>query len=180
MKEVWKNIHWYEWRYQISNLWKVKSLKWKEKILSNNSSRYVKVNLYKNKTNKILSVHRLVADNFLWEQKGMEVNHKNWIKTDNRVENIERVTRSDNLKHSYRILKRWWNFLSNHPIKWKFWSKNHLSKSICQYDLKGNLLKKWGSIVEASSSLWIKHSSISNCLNNKTNTSGGYFWRFNS
>lgn len=49
-------------------------------------------------------VHRVVCSAYIGEvPQGMEVNHKNGIKTDNRPENLEYVTRSENLKHAFRI-----------------------------------------------------------------------------
>lgn len=51
-----------------------------------------------------VSVHRLIAGAFIPNSNGLPcVNHKNGIKTDNRIENLEWVTYSDNTKHSYKI-----------------------------------------------------------------------------
>jgi len=47
---------------------------------------------------------------------------------------------------------------------------------INQYDLKGNFIKTWTNIKEASHMLKIKTSSISQCVNGKYKTSGGFVW----
>ena len=55
---------------------------------------------------KLMSVHRLVALTFIPKVKGKDyINHKNGIKNDNRVENLEWCTASENTKHSFYIIK---------------------------------------------------------------------------
>lgn len=63
---------------------------------------YPRVSLRINGQRKMLSVHRLVCHSFLGEcPDGFQVNHKNGIKTDNRIGNLEYVTRSQNVRHAY-------------------------------------------------------------------------------
>lgn len=53
-----------------------------------------------------------------------------------------------------------------------------ISKSIIQYDLKGNFIKEWVSLTEASKALNIYTSSISNCILGKSKTCNGFIWKF--
>lgn len=112
--EIWKDIPWYEWIYQASNLWNIKVLdricQWvvrKWKVLKNNTTRkwYKRTFLYKNKKRKAYLTHRLIALTFIWDSNWMEVNHKNWLKTDNNILNIEYCTRSENVLHAIHTLK---------------------------------------------------------------------------
>ena len=58
-------------------------------------------------TRKTVKFHRLVAEAFLGEiPAGMHVNHKNGIKGDNRIDNLEIVTPSQNTKHGFDVLGR--------------------------------------------------------------------------
>lgn len=59
---------------------------------------YMVVKLYsKNRT-----VHRLVAETFLGDVRGFTVNHKNGIKSDNRLGNLEICSNKDNMSHAYK------------------------------------------------------------------------------
>lgn len=105
MDEIWKTIEGFE-DYQVSNFGRVKSLKRnKEKILKNNlnSRGYFTVNLYKDSSN-IKSVHQLVAIAFLNHKPcgfKLVVNHKDFNRLNNHVDNLELVTNRENcnLKH---------------------------------------------------------------------------------
>lgn len=47
--------------------------------------------------------HRLIAETFLGSAPGLQVNHINCERADNRVENLEWVTASDNIKYMYKL-----------------------------------------------------------------------------
>lgn len=106
-KEIWRDVVGYEGLYQVSNAGRVKSFHGKsERILVGGVCRegYVKVLLRKNKSRKLVSVHRLVAMAFIPNPDNKpEVNHINGNKIDNRVENLEWKTRAENAKHAYDI-----------------------------------------------------------------------------
>lgn len=103
--ETWKDINGYVGLYKISANGQVKSfVKYKDgKILkpSFNHGGYLLIglNIPKNQT---FSVHKLVAQAFLGDKpKGMEINHKDGNKTNNHYSNLEYVTRSQNIVHSF-------------------------------------------------------------------------------
>ena len=105
MNEIWRDIKGYDGVYQVSNWGRVKSLKFgKELFLKpvNNGWGYHRVSLCKNKKGKNITVHRLVAEAFIKNpQNKRTVNHKNGIKADNRLSNLEWNTMSENNKHAF-------------------------------------------------------------------------------
>lgn len=175
--EVWKDILWYEWMYQVSNLGKVRSLfRYNRELKWNTDWFWYKfVVLYKNKIWKVYKIHRLVMFAFVWENK-LQVNHKNWIKSDNRLENLEYCTASQNIKHAFDVLWKKNNFQTNHPQKWKSCKNNHNSIKIKQFSKDWEFIKDWCSIMEVKRVLWISDANISKVCKWKRETAGWYKW----
>jgi len=105
--EEFRDVVSYEGLYQVSNLGRVKSLRFnKEKILKGTKGfhGYITVSLFKNKQRKTKKVHQIVAESFLNHRScGLElvVNHKNFNKQDNRVDNLEVVTQRQNTNQKH-------------------------------------------------------------------------------
>lgn len=104
-------------------------------------------------------VHRLVADNFLTDIKnGNVINHINGIKYDNRVENLEWCSQSDNVKHATRILGK-------------------RSIPIIQIDkLTGEHIRHWANAYEVYEKIGISPGDINACINGKRKSAGGFLW----
>jgi hypothetical protein len=104
MQEIWKPILGYEGRYEVSNLGRVLSVRADSFLKPNTMNHgYVCVHLYSGgkQTRVVKTIHQLVAKAFIDNPYGCrEVNHKNFLRSDNRVENLEWVTRRENVRHA--------------------------------------------------------------------------------
>ncbi len=125
---------------------------------------YFCLHLAKNKKQSIKKVHRLVAQTFIGNPENKpQVNHKNGIKTDNRVENLEWVTGSENMRHAYVT-----GLMTS-------------EKPVLQIDRKSKkIINKFKSMNEAERETGILETHISQCCNGKVKTTKGYIWRYNT
>ena len=190
--EIWKEIRGYDGLYQISNWGRVKSLERidnnnhpiKEKILTpqKNKYGYYKIILSKNGKQKSFQIHRLVYETFVGEiPDGMQCNHINEIKTDNRLENLNLMTSKENsnwgtrnerigeTKKGMKLSEETKNKMKNHPNK---------SKIILQIDLNGNIIADFPSLCEVERQFGYERASVSRCCLGKQKTSYGYKWQY--
>src|SRR5574343_109866 len=181
MEEIWKDIKGYEGRYQVSNLGNVRSLNYQRMGIVKNLKPikmkvgYYCVNLHLNGNNTILSVHRLVGTHFIENpQNKPEINHKNGIKTDNRVINLEWNTYSENIAHSYSFLGRICSFVgkpsSCHPR----------AKMVNQLTLSGDFIRTWLCARDITNELGFNYKNISAACLGKRKTAYGFKWEFAS
>ena len=111
--EVWKDVVGFEGLYKVSDRGNVRSVERRDSIGRKvggrimkpipNANGYIRVGLCKNGIRKNKRVHRLVAEAFIPNpEKLPEVNHKDEIKTNNELSNLEWCTKEYNSNHGTR------------------------------------------------------------------------------
>jgi hypothetical protein len=205
MKEIWKDIVIkrkndvidFTGFFQVSNLGNIRSLDRMVEYVNGKRyyysghpiatverkrDGYVYVRLNKNQLYYVAKVHRLVADAFIPNPDNLpEVDHINTIRNDNRVDNLRWVSCSGNKNNpitkerrrkiakeiSYKVLK-----------KRKENGGKKAEHTTLQYDLNGNLIREFKSLMQIGRELGYDPSSIAKCCKGKYKTSYGYIWKY--
>ena len=166
------------WGYQVSNIGRVKKPggldksghKRKEKVLNQflNKWGYLRVGLYANGKKIKYAVHRLVASAFCpGEREGLQVNHIDGNKQNNRADNLEWITAGENQIHAFKLgLKK---AKVNDPTT---------SKKVAQYTKSGELVKIYPSSREAERQTGFLRSNICTVCRKEKGTVYGYKWRY--
>jgi hypothetical protein len=184
-EEIWKPISGFEGRYEVSNLGRVRSLtdnkgnrRIKVRSLRMAKNGYLYLNLWVKGKMYVRKPHRLVAEAFLDRPEGAQcVNHINGDKTDNRAENLEWCTYSQNTRHAIEtglITDPARNF----DMTGKHGKEHPTSKPVEQYDLDGNFIAEYESGVEAANALGFRASNIQRCAAGRRKTAHGYKWKY--
>lgn len=170
--EEWRVITEYP-NYSVSNLGNVMNNQTNKIMRLTVKGGYSHVGLTNETNKKTLKVHRLVSLSFIENPENKpEVNHKNKNKVDNNVNNLEWVTRKENMQHrSIGLIY-----------------KSNKNKPVFRLDKKnGEILEKYNSIEDAG--IWAVENkftsnshngrnSIGNCVTGLSSSSYGFCWSY--
>ena len=179
--ERWKDIVGYECLYRVSDKGEVKSLgkgkstnpmhSIEKPVTKKMKNGYYQVKLFRDGERKHFSVHRLVAAAFVENTQSFpQVNHIDGVKTNNCSTNLEWVTASQNVKHSFdvglAVAKRG--------------KDNKQSKPVLQIDLHGNIVREWESIKQILREAGYNTVGIIKCCRKEKRykTAYGFKWEY--
>lgn len=171
---IWKPLPWYFIPHsnipliEISDKGDIKTFRFKEPFVMRD---YVNGNWYRyfqftlNKKRHTLTTHKAVALTFLGElPQGYEINHKDWDKENNKLSNLEYITRSENMKHAYKTGLKTPLSWETHHFYGKTWKDFHLSTPVAQYTPDNKLVKIHNSMADIKRELWYNQSHISKSI----------------
>lgn len=183
---AWKSVVGYEGLYSVSDSGLIRSedrvikskngvykkLSGKNLIIRQNRTGYNIVYLSKNGIVKTRQVHRIVATAFIPNpNKKPCINHKNGIRNDNRIENLEWCTYSENNKYTFNVLGR------KNSMCGAFEDKNPNAKAVIQIFSDGTT-KEYSCAIKAAKETNIRAGNICAVCRKEQHTSGGFRWKW--
>ena len=173
MQEIWKDVVGHEGLYLVSNLGNVKTLLTRKKLLkpAYDKDGYLRVALTtKDNKRKNYYVHRLVLSAFVPNTENKPcVNHIDGIRDNNKLENLEWCTFSENEKHKYKL-----------GYKQKI-SKERIEKLVELTSKKVKCIETgiiYKSMHEADRQTGICYKYISACCTGRRKKAKGYHWQY--
>lgn len=181
-KEIWRPIRGYENLYEVSNLGKVRSL---DRLVDNGRGTrlvkgillkpgktrggYLHINLWKDNKQTSFRVHRLVYEAFNGQRpEGMQVNHIDEDKTNNKLDNLNLMTPKQNVNWGTGIERKSKSQLN----------RKDCSKPIIQYRLSGEKIGEFESLNDAGRKIGINPGNICSVLKSRYKTAGGFKWTY--
>lgn len=181
--EVWKPIPGYEESYEASNMGNVRSVD--RKIIRSNGrvlnrkglilkpainvDGYKQIPLSINGKSKTFRVANLVAIAFMGKRKGLEVDHINGIRDDDRLSNLRWVTHKENCNNII--------FLNNQKSRNLKINSKYI-KPLIQICPNTGIEKEWMSLSDACRVLNMDMSTVSKVCRGLRDKAYGYKWRY--
>ena len=181
-EEIWKDVVGYECSYQVSNLGRIRSWKWKKTkkgslcpqpkiikpFLRDDGYEEVKLKLHNKRIN--VKVHQLVARAFIPNPNNYPcVNHKDENRSNNVVSNLEWCNHSYNVLYGNGRQKRKNTILQRY-------GGHYIRKKVYQYSKDGTFIAQYESILDAAAAVNTCPSNISESCDGKRKAKG-FIWK---
>jgi hypothetical protein len=119
------------------------------------------------------SIHKLVALAFIPNPLNKsQINHKDGVKSNNHVLNLEWASPKENIRHAFDVLKH------KGPNLGKVGILSHCNKQISQYNKNRKYVATYYSLKYAAEITKIDGTNICNALKNPTKSAGGFIWKY--
>lgn len=170
--ERWMPVRGFESSYEASDYGRVRSLisgRLIARCVSNSGYYYAR--LWMNNKGRSLFVHRLILDAFLPSglEVGFQVNHKDGVKLNNLLGNLEAVTPSENLKHAVHVLG------FQPPVKRGI--ENHNARAVVRLTLSGDFAQHYACQADAVRDGY-RAACITECCRGTQKTHAGFCWMY--
>lgn len=153
--------------YLVSDTGLIKSVRYNKLLIpKKNWDGYLRIQIWNHNKSHFISWHRVVAETWIPNPENKPfINHKNGIKSDNRIENLEWCTQQENIVHAWKT-----GLSKSHKNCVK------LSIAIIQCDKFGNKIAEYPSQKEAERQTGIYHTGISYAIKSKSHYCKGFLW----
>lgn len=189
--EVWKPIEGTEGLYEVSNTGKIRSNnylghgKQRELRHAKDQKGYLRVGLFMGDVKMTVKVHREVAKAFIPNPENKpQVNHKDGDKENNRVENLEWATESENVVHAYKTglkekTREWCRQMGNTVGKAALAKDREKRKTpVIAIRLSDGAVFGYPSQAEAAEKTGAPQPNIHKVLNGARKSANGYVFRY--
>lgn len=136
---------------------------------------YVQICLTKNGVHYYKYLHWILAEAFLEKDDNYnEIDHKNGIRNDNRVDNLRWTDKAGNMRNPL-TRKRLSNLRTGKPLCEE--ARKKMFKKVYQYTLNGELVKIWDCVKDVESDGFCRHNVAAVCRG-VVKTHKGYRWSY--
>lgn len=173
-EERWMPVEGYE-NYLVSNTGMIKGSKGNLLTIVLDKYGYETVSLCKHSKPKTFLVHRIVAKSFIPNPKNLQtVDHIDGNKRNNSVDNLQWLSRRDNLQKYHR--EQGHRLFETPRVKGQVKGESKRMK-VNQFTRNGELVETYISFMDAERKTGVRSGNISLCVNGYKPSAGGYVWR---